>query len=319
MQVWSDSRAVEDYKNLLAGKAPADTTDCASVIIGAGKVGTALADMGLGDDVVLRRGDAIPAEITDGEGNARSSFPIYVAVRERDLEAVLKACPDDKRADLVFLQGGCVEPLLKRYGACSKDQTQAVLWWTFEAGSARPIDGEVSLGLDSFGEPKVAGQTSVCGKWAGALKGRLARGGLPCETMFYNDWRRVMFERLIFQSAFNLVGALHGYPTVGYVARYYTQEVDDLIYELGRSLRSTIAVTMLLGIEERLMTYAQEMEDKTPTTMDPEDFEWRNGFFYRHVTTPARRAKFPDPCEQHSLYLEYGRDNGLLTIPELDS
>jgi hypothetical protein len=40
------------------------------------------------------------------------------------------------------------------------------------------------------------------------------------------------------------------------------------------------------------------------------------GFFYRQVTGPARRAKFPDPCSQHSLYLEYGRDNGLLTLPD---
>jgi hypothetical protein len=43
-------------------------------------------------------------------------------VKEDDLEEVLKACPDDKRADLIFLQEGCTEPLLKRYGVCRKDQ-----------------------------------------------------------------------------------------------------------------------------------------------------------------------------------------------------
>lgn len=43
-------------------------------------------------------------------------------VKEDDLEEVLKACPDDKRADLVLLQEGCTEPLLKQYGVCRKDQ-----------------------------------------------------------------------------------------------------------------------------------------------------------------------------------------------------
>lgn len=34
---------------------------------------------------------------------------------------------------------------------------------------------------------------------------------------YYLEWRRVMFEKLIFDCAVNLVGALHKFPTVGYV------------------------------------------------------------------------------------------------------
>jgi hypothetical protein len=179
------------------GKEELVTVDQASVIIGAGKLGTALANLGLGDDVILRRGDTIPSEIENNKGEKLSSFPIYVAVsfattlvsmclhvyfvclqhsrvgftswiearriaymshtmlasltadcrcccclalsrltllnynyfccyslqvKEDDLEEVLKACPDDKRADLVLLQEGCTEPLLKQYGVCRKDQ-----------------------------------------------------------------------------------------------------------------------------------------------------------------------------------------------------
>jgi hypothetical protein len=37
-----------------------------------------------------------------------------------------------------------------------------------------------------------------------------------------------MYERCIFQSAFNLVGALHAYPTIGDVARFYPDEVNGL-------------------------------------------------------------------------------------------
>lgn len=36
---------------------------------------------------------------------------------------------------------------------------------------------------------------------------------------YYLEWRRVMFEKLIFDCAVNLVGALHKFPTVGYVVQ----------------------------------------------------------------------------------------------------
>jgi hypothetical protein len=34
---------------------------------------------------------------------------------------------------------------------------------------------------------------------------------------------------------------------------------------------------MLLGIEERLMAYAEGTENDTPTSMDTANFKWRNG------------------------------------------
>ncbi len=39
----------------------------------------------------------------------------------------------------------------------------------------------------------------------------------PSSKEFYLEWRRVMFEKLIFDCAVNLVGALHKFPTVGYI------------------------------------------------------------------------------------------------------
>ncbi|CAM9994542.1 unnamed protein product, partial [Hapterophycus canaliculatus] len=60
MQVWSNPQAVQDYKDLLDGVAPEDTIDQPSVIVGGGKLGTALASMGMGEDLVLGRGEEIP-------------------------------------------------------------------------------------------------------------------------------------------------------------------------------------------------------------------------------------------------------------------
>lgn len=65
-----------------------------------------------------------------------------------------------------------------------------MLYWKIKSVGDKPKDGEVSLGIDKRGEPKLAGESVVCGKWSGAVLNRLERGGLPCQKLFYNDWRR---------------------------------------------------------------------------------------------------------------------------------
>ena len=65
---------MQEYKDLLDGKAPKDTEDGPSVIIGKGRIGQTLKDLGSGDDVFVERGGSIPLEL-DG----LQSFPIYVS------------------------------------------------------------------------------------------------------------------------------------------------------------------------------------------------------------------------------------------------
>jgi hypothetical protein len=59
---------------LLEGKAPKDTEDGPSVIIGKGRIGQTLKDLGKGDDVLVGRGEKIPLSLDGLE-----SFPIYVS------------------------------------------------------------------------------------------------------------------------------------------------------------------------------------------------------------------------------------------------
>lgn len=54
--------------DLLDGNAPEDTIDQPSVIIGRGKMGTALASMGMGEDLVLGRGEEIPLTLPYSSG-----------------------------------------------------------------------------------------------------------------------------------------------------------------------------------------------------------------------------------------------------------
>ncbi|KAL4279683.1 hypothetical protein GQ457_03G042630 [Hibiscus cannabinus] len=58
-----------------------------AVIVGGGRVGKALQDMGKGDDLLVKRGEPVPL---DFEG------PILICTRNDDLEAVLEATPKSR-------------------------------------------------------------------------------------------------------------------------------------------------------------------------------------------------------------------------------
>lgn len=58
-----------------------------AVIVGGGRVGQALQEMGSGDDVLVKRGEPVPV---DFEG------PILVCTRNDDLDAVLEATPQSR-------------------------------------------------------------------------------------------------------------------------------------------------------------------------------------------------------------------------------
>ena len=48
--------------------------------------------------------------------------------------------------------------------------------------------------------------------------------------------------------------------TIGEVALYYAREVEDMVREINRGLRGSMAITLMMGIEERLFAYAQVVQ-----------------------------------------------------------
>lgn len=135
------------------------------------------------------------------------------------VESVIRSCPKNKVDDMVFVCEGNIEMLLKKYGLCGNDNTQAVLNFKIMSVGARPQDFRVDMGKDSFGEPKIAGESAACGKWADALIARVGRANIQVTKLFYRDWRRHMIEKAAFDSIFNLVGALHDNMSLGEVRR----------------------------------------------------------------------------------------------------
>ena len=213
MQVNSDHRPTQEYMNHLLGIIKNEVTeDGPSVIVGGGRIGSMLLDFGQRkgfDDVLIKRGALIPA---DHPG------PVYVCTQTEDLAAVIAACPEEKKDDLVFLQDGMLEPLFQRNGIYGP--TQAALYLAVVRAGSRPVDGVTSENPE--------GLTTVSGKWAGAFAMRMEAGEMSCHVKMDRDGRRSVLEKLVFTSAYNLVGACYGGITVGEVATKHPTEVSLL-------------------------------------------------------------------------------------------
>jgi len=306
LQINSDSRVTAEYFDYLLGRNQLEEKeDCPSIIVGGGRIGGLLRELGERrsyDDVIIKRGDPIPA---DHPG------PIYVCTRNDDLAAVVAACPEEKLADLVFLQNGNLEPFRQRYGLY--DQTQAMLWLALLRQGGKPVDGISSMAPD--------GLTTATGKWAEALKMRLGTADLTCNVVKDRDYRRNMLEKLVWISSFMLIGQVHGGITVGEVAKKHFPEVEEMVIELAGMIRTTVSVSFKPEMPERLCAYSEQVEF-FPTAV--KELKWRNGWFYRYSllegkrTLPdGRKIEMPDPTPMHTDYLLHLQDKGELDLSEI--
>ncbi|RWW67282.1 hypothetical protein BHE74_00025288 [Ensete ventricosum] len=239
----------------------ATTTLTPAVIVGGGRVGRMLQSLGDGRDVLVGRGQPVPAEF---EG------PILVCTRNDDLEAVLGSTPPSRwnarlkvwdlnvAADLVFFQNGMLEPWLESKGLGDADQVLA--YFAVSKLGEDPVDGKTDTNPE--------GLTAAYGKWASAVAARLHGGGLSCkvydvyliQVLEKEAFQKQMLEKLIWISAFMLVGARHPGATVGVVEKEYRSEVSIficLIAELASAAAAENQLTFEEGMEDRLCAYSR--------------------------------------------------------------
>ena len=242
-------------------------------------------------------GDAPPETIkgSDEEGDL-NEFPIYVICMSPDasssLEYALDAIPEDKKEDLVFLQrGDMIEPTLKKRGLARERQTQAVLYYGLnEFGKIE--DDRCALGRTPWASrssrPRVASPES------GAVACCRSRAGFFCAEFFHRDWRRQMIEAVVFESTYNLVGAVHKHVPVSEVHEFFGGEVDDMLYEIQRGLRGHLAVTLLSGFEERMAAYAAAQKRSKTDNRTIELFRvvvpYRNARAFYAISTDAQQG-----------------------------
>lgn len=249
-------------------------------IVGAGRIGQALKEMGSGQDVLIRRGEKIP------EGG---SGPIIICTRNDDLQGVLDSTPKSRWDDLVFLQNGMLDPWLQSKGL--ENNTQALIYFAVAKLGEKPTDGKTDTNPE--------GLTAATGKHASVLAERLIKGGLSCKVLDASDYRKSMLEKLVWISAFMVVGATHK-CTVGEVEGKHKAQVAELIAELAEAGGADLGVKLDGGYVERLCAYARSVAH-FPTAV--KEFEWRNGYFY-NISVKAMQQGKADPCPKHTAMLK---------------
>lgn len=252
--------------------------DVPSIIVGGGKIGSMLADLGGGKDVVVRRGDPIPTEPASG--------PIYVCTRNNDLEAIVQATPAERREDLVFMQNGMISSFLAKHGL--SDNTQVLLYLAVASLGATPIDG--------ITETNPEGLTTAKGKHSLAFQARLASGNLKCNVKEGAAYDNALFEKHMWICSYMLIGALHPGIKVGEVATDHLDEHKALVAEMASALEDTYGIKLEEGYYDRLAGYAKSVAHY-PTAV--KEFEWRNGWFY-DISKAAVAAGKPDPMPLHT-------------------
>lgn len=250
-------------------------------IVGGGRVGLALRDMGPGFDVLVGRGQPV-------EG--LQAGPIVVCTRNDDLQAVVDATPENRRNDLVFIQNGMLQPWLDARGL--GDNTQVLVYFAVAKKGEAPTDGRTDVNPE--------GLTAAYGPHAATFAARLHSAGLSCKVLDRTDFQKSMLEKLIWICAFMLVGARHGGCSVGQVESEYSNEVRALIQELARAGAAALEATLDAGVEDRLCAYARSVAH-FPTAI--KEFSWRNGWFY-DLSRAAQTRGQPDPCPLHTSWLK---------------
>ncbi|KAI3766139.1 hypothetical protein L2E82_16189 [Cichorium intybus] len=252
-----------------------------SIIVGGGRVGQALHQMGAGEDLLVKRGEPVPIDFPG---------PILVCTRNDDLDAVLQSTPQSRWNDLVFFQNGMLEPWFESKGL--GDAGQVLAYFAVSKLGEPPVDGITDTNPE--------GLTAAFGKWGSAVADRLRAGGLSCKVLEKEAFQKQMLEKLIWIAAFMLVGARHPGATVGAVEKDFRSEVGSLISELASAAATEKGIVFEEGVEERLCAYARAVSH-FPTAV--KEFKWRNGWFYSLSEKAIAQGK-QDPCPLHTAWLK---------------
>jgi len=226
-------------------------------IVGSGRIGGLFAKADEECEVV-KRGDSI---------NPDQKGPIILTTRNDALDAIIEACPENRREDLVFVQNGYLDEFLESKGLL--DNTQVLLFLSVTSKGAEAVDGITSVNPE--------GLTAATGKHASAFAHMLELLGLKCNELSAEEYRPAMFEKLIWISTYMLVGTAKECKSVGQAGSDHKDLVEGVINELVAAVSEKEGITFADGVIERLSAYTDVVAD-FPCAV--KEFEWRNQYFY---------------------------------------
>ena len=240
------------------------------IIIGSGRVGGAIAQRaqaaGLEHTLVNR---------TQGwDAIERSEAPIFVAVRNDDLEAVLAKVPPSAHRRLVFTQNGMLRPWLdeRELGDC----TRGLLFFSVPSRGA-----PLQPGGDS---PFVGPQAQAVADWMGKIE-------VPTSTPDAKAFAVTELEKLLWNCCFGLL-CEHTDSSVGTVVEKHdallTQLVDELLQWGMLAFRLNLDLEAREALKERLRAYSRSIPDYRAAV---KEWPWRNGWFVEAARGPGLHEK----------------------------
>jgi ketopantoate reductase len=238
----------------------------APVIIGAGRIGTALAERSHAP-LLSRTSDWSCLE----EG---SGAPILVGVRNDDLPAVLERVPRQRWGDLVFVQNGMLDDWLAEQGL--SQCTRGVLYFAV---------------AKKHGPLEVGGSSPFTGPHAEAVVRWLAGLGLPAEVVDRERFTAAMLEKLIWNSALGLLSQACACE-LGTVLDAHADELRALVEEMATVGRAALGVAT--PVEELLSRLEASARPLAHLRLGVKEWRWRNGWF---VST-ARRLGMGMPVHE---------------------
>lgn len=235
------------------------------IVIGAGRIGTALAARDPQRFVLVDR------EQGWGRLDGEPGSPILLAVRNDDLASVVARVPELRRADLVFVQNGMLRPWLLAHSLSGA--TRGLLFMAVPSRGAAIEPG---------------GESPFFGPHAAAMVEAFTAVDLPAEVVDEQRFRAIELEKLIWNCAFGLFcQALE--CDVGSVVQHHRSRLKLLVREMlavgGPTLGVELEIEPLL---DRLCAYSMSIPSYRGSV---KEWPWRNGWFVQAAR--ARKVRMP--------------------------
>jgi len=199
-----------------------------------------------------------------------SAAPIFVAVRNDDLDPVLERVPASAHDRLVFTQNGMLRP------------------WLIQRGLTGCTRGLLFFAVPSRGAPlDPGGNSPFVGPHAKAVVDWLGSVEVPASVVSEQAFAVTELEKLLWNCCFGLLCEHTGKPVGGVVREHgalLSQLADELMQRGMAAFGLDLDDAARAAMKDRLSAYSLSIPDYKGAV---KEWPWRNGWFADIATAPG--------------------------------